>query len=667
MDIFYIGKIVSLALLERDINRKIWRSCFQYLRDIKHNPAKFYDVEIFKILLSKKVTSRLIATTAHVLATLKKRKFNFVFEELQDSFINALTIYNFSQETQGLSNILWSLATLEYRWELLPEKLQTKLLEELEQNCEFFNSQEIANSIWALAHLQLEWIKLPESLQKKLLETIEKLAQKMSSQEVGNSLWALARMDMDWEQLSALLKAKLSLALIQHSLYFNPQEIANVLWAFWNMNVTWNDLHPLAQTHLIIAINANIFKMNAQEVTNLFATLIHLNLIWNQIPHQVQEKLLLALEKQLKFMNATYLTVCMRALARLECQWSLIPEQLKAKLLLALEQNIQDLIALNTTDALWSLAVLGVFWDELSSALQKHLLTALGNHYQTMRIYSLASSMWALARMGACWTPPADAFHKMAQSTDIAPLANFLWALTRFNHNEVNDFELIQKIFDQVSLIGLPAPQEDIKQIVIAFYYFKWQFPKLQFTIEPYDLFLQKEDSRGTSNIQTILIKSINEAATETDILLKEEFLLCGFMVDSFCKKNNIVLEIDGPHHGLRKQQMRDQLQNKLLSQYGYTTLRLKLESFNYLNDEQKMLLIELIAIGIEQNSFAELKLYLEQIKETLKDKGIVDIIPATQKSSNAESMAKIGFYANTIIGKELRICMPLLTSNNSC
>jgi very-short-patch-repair endonuclease len=129
---------------------------------------------------------------------------------------------------QGISNVLWALATCGCTWEQIKD-LQTFLINAIKRNANKFNSQDIANTIWALATFGCTWEQI-KGLQTLLIGAIKRNAPKFIAQAISNVMWALATFGCTWAQIKDL-QTLLIEAIKRNANEFNSQNIANTLWA----------------------------------------------------------------------------------------------------------------------------------------------------------------------------------------------------------------------------------------------------------------------------------------------------------------------------------------------------------------------------------------------------------------------------------------------------
>ena len=102
------------------------------------------------------------AEIAMTFEALAKMEFNFdaLSRSFQDNLFSVIVMHaEVSNElsmgstrfnSQGVSNILWALATMRFSWEQLPDEVQRKLIYAISQTLGEFKPQEIANTLWSL-------------------------------------------------------------------------------------------------------------------------------------------------------------------------------------------------------------------------------------------------------------------------------------------------------------------------------------------------------------------------------------------------------------------------------------------------------------------------------------------------------------------------------------
>ncbi|KAJ1488577.1 RAP domain-containing protein [Baffinella frigidus] len=187
--------------------------------------------------------ARQIASVIHSMARLLSP--NDEREGLLETMQRRATVTAGEFEPQGISMLLWALATMRERADReLLEAMQTRAMTTAGE----FGPQAVANLLWALA-------TMGEKADRKLLETMQSRATatagEFKPQEVSNMLWALATMGerADRKLLNAMQRQATATAG-----EFDPQNVANVLWSLAVMDNIFNKDLTVLVDHLAARI-----------------------------------------------------------------------------------------------------------------------------------------------------------------------------------------------------------------------------------------------------------------------------------------------------------------------------------------------------------------------------------------------------------------------------
>jgi hypothetical protein len=195
------------------INKKICqtRSYFEILRIWNESKAEFNEVNI--------------ATAIH---RLTKSQDKFEFSRLQDDakslldeLINAARQSVSKFTSQGLSNILWALATLGIK-----DRIFHDFANDIEKrNLTSFKPQDFANILWAFATLGIK----DEKLFQEFANEIEKRNKtSFTPQAIANILWAFAILNIKDKRLFESFAKEIENRNLKE---FKVQTISTILWA----------------------------------------------------------------------------------------------------------------------------------------------------------------------------------------------------------------------------------------------------------------------------------------------------------------------------------------------------------------------------------------------------------------------------------------------------
>ncbi len=394
---------------------------------------------------------------------------------------------------------------------------------------------------------------------------------------------------------------------------------------------------------ILKALEKHIIQMEPRGLANTLWALVYLFPSWNSLSYFLRAQLIIAIENKSKNLNTLDLSQCVWSFFRLNVKWEKLPWNLQKLLLEQLSNNVGEMNHQQLLNSFAALVGLGLTSEQLNIVLTNQLVTSLTIHIVEMTPFDMVESLRILVHLGFTWPLLSDSLQKKIFSAlqwnqakiDVHIIPECLWALARLEM--VPNFALkclIRNLLRKYSEKYSPQSVEELRQLLSAFYYFSLFCPGL-ICYSAFDKPLVKQlllDSRA-SKTQHNITAQINAYLSSP---LEEEQLLFCFVVDACLDR--IVVEIDGPFHDSPHQKLIDQFQNKLLSKYGYTTIRVSVKHLEALPDEEGIDALQLLAEAIKKQQFNFSEKYADLFK----------VIPAEQRKQNysAQTLSSIGLMS---------------------
>ncbi len=276
---------------------------------------------------------------------------------------------------QDLANTIWALATLDHP---NAEAFVNKLLVEAEHKLPGFNSQALTNTVWSLATLGHP---NTEAFVNKMLIEAERKLYDFSAQHLANTVWALARLE---HNNNAAFVNKLLFEAERKLQDFSPQQMANTLWALAKLRHP----HAIVATMLVEA-ERKLQSFTSQQMANTvwaLATLGHPN------TKAFVSKLLIEAERKLPGFNSQHLSNTLWALATLKhpnaCAFIIA-------LLHEAERKLPDFKSQELANTSWALAELR-HHDDHFIALVARLALGSNHRFDSKHIGQLIISLACL-------------------------------------------------------------------------------------------------------------------------------------------------------------------------------------------------------------------------------------------------------------------------------
>ena len=511
---------------------------------------------------------------------------------------------------QNIANSLLALNQMGVCWGDLPRVLGEKLWAAVASNAEGFNEQNIANTLLALAQMGVRWGDLSMVLREKLWAAVERNAEGFNAQNIANTLLALDQMGVRWDDLPKALDEKLWAAVASNAKDFNEQNIANTLLALDQMGVRWGDLPRGLDEKLWAAVDRNAEGFNPQNIANTLLALNQMGVRWGDLPRVLGEKLWAAVERNAEGFNEQAIANSLLALDQMGVCWDDLPKALGEKLWAAVDRNAQGFNPQEIANTLLALDQMGVRWDALPGVLGEKLWAAVASNANDFNEQNIANTLLALDQMGVRWGDLSEdlgeklwaAVASNAKNFNEQNIANTLLAYVRMHDGtpqQGGDKELYQKVLRQL----ITSAQSMVQQGVFA----NEEKHQIAQALTWLQAFQGEDYSEGfqsirlpkdatTSRLQKSVVVALR--ALEPQMAIEEEkglgFAGC-MVVDIFIPENNLVIEVDGPHHydkaGRLDQAARQKQQ--LLEKMGFMVQRIVYEHWDNLDQEGKESLLK--------------------------------------------------------------------------
>jgi hypothetical protein len=183
-----------------------------------------------------------------------------LFQAVGDSIVGSDNILS-SFNPQNIANILWSYATLDVQHPALFKKMGDHIVDLNELSS--FNSQELANTVWAYATLDVQH----PALFRKMGDHIRDLHDLSSfkPQDFANILWTYAKARV--EHTNLFKKMGDHIVMLDSLKSFKPQELAIIVWVYAAANELRTDLFESIGT--ATSERGHLESFNAQNLSNI--------------------------------------------------------------------------------------------------------------------------------------------------------------------------------------------------------------------------------------------------------------------------------------------------------------------------------------------------------------------------------------------------------------
>jgi hypothetical protein len=165
-------------------------------------------------------------------------------------------------EPQGISNMLWTYATLKVSNPQLFQVVGDSIVGS-DSFLNDFNSQNIANTVWAYATLDERYPALFKKMGDHIVDLND--LSLFNPQELANILWAYASLDV--QHLAFFKKIGDHILHLNDLSSFKPQNIANIVWAYAKARVKHTNLFKKMGDHIVMLDSLKSF--NSQSLSNI--------------------------------------------------------------------------------------------------------------------------------------------------------------------------------------------------------------------------------------------------------------------------------------------------------------------------------------------------------------------------------------------------------------
>ncbi len=283
------------------------------------------------------------------------------------SIYDMICIVSKSYKSQGISNTLYGLAKMNWRWTDLPSKVTDAIENHLRSKYGLQNMPDysIANIVWSFGQLNALWSVnhkpringyLSTDICIKLANAVQFKCSYMNEQGLSNTLLGLAKMEAKWSYFTLPLKKNIFSSIVALAETMKAQGISNTLWALSSLGVSWNDINQFS----------NISKEFAKTIIKLKNDF-----------------------------NEQSIATCLHALSRMDVQYNQLSEDLKV----TLEEicgNCTKMKPIETANILYGLGKMNCMFSSLPVKTQNALITGVINTCDAMDEQELGNTVWGL-------------------------------------------------------------------------------------------------------------------------------------------------------------------------------------------------------------------------------------------------------------------------------
>lgn len=291
---------------------------------------------------------------------------------------------------QGISNLVWSFATLAFREAVLLEAVALRCVA---VSMRGFNSQGIANLCWAFAKLDFEDEQFVNAIAQQAVHQVVACR----GQELSSIAWAFATWQVyDAPLMSAVVKRTAAAPL-------SCQDMANLCWAFAKLQVRGEELSNMAT-----AVTEKLLRFNTQELASIAWAFAQLH----EAPQLIQEVAVISRQrvKDGETFSAQSMSNLLWSLGKVLVKEEIFMEQMAAMAIPQIAEFTPQALA-NTA---WSFATLSVSSPAVMAATAAAALPKLSG-FSFQGLCNLAWSFGTLAADGPLW----DALWKRLQDMDL--------------------------------------------------------------------------------------------------------------------------------------------------------------------------------------------------------------------------------------------------------
>lgn len=213
-----------------------------------------------------------------------------------------------SMNSQGLSNLCWSLGTLNVKYRNLPGSVKTLLISQILQVSASMNDQSISNILWGLQLMEASWVEdIPLAVQSSLSSSICRVCTKMSPQAIGNTLYAMGKIGVTYRSMTDRLLIAVEVAIRKAASRMVKLDAMQVLQGLVLLDYDWKYLSLQSQESLSMALYKQAKSWtktgprSSIEIATVFYSLMKLGIQWSSVNAQLRAALLIGLQEICNF------------------------------------------------------------------------------------------------------------------------------------------------------------------------------------------------------------------------------------------------------------------------------------------------------------------------------------------------------------------------------
>ena len=105
--------------------------------------------------------------------------------------VDYLDQYMDEASAQGLSNLIWAMGIIEYKYCDIPSEMKHKLLTSVQEKGPDFTDQGLSSLLFGLAKMNVNWMSLQPAIKSTIFSILSRVSLKMSSHATGVTLYSL--------------------------------------------------------------------------------------------------------------------------------------------------------------------------------------------------------------------------------------------------------------------------------------------------------------------------------------------------------------------------------------------------------------------------------------------------------------------------------------------
>ena len=566
--------------------------------------------EVVKRLLavSSSCNSQNFSNTIWALGTMNQRLDDHTLELLLVSY----TCKVHESVPQGMSNVLWAMARLDYSPQSdIFDRIVSELMSRPERE---IKAQDLANATWSLGRLQCKIEE--ENLEKLIMSSVETI-DTFNQQELSLTLWGLARLDY---RLDNALYSKVLDAVGAKCHTFNAQALSTTLWAVGRIGIIPS---PEVLFTITEEVSAKIRTFTPQGLSNVLWSLTSLS--YNPGP-SILRTISLEVSRKSPNISSKNLSSILKSFSILQY----LPEDaIMQKLTESFLKEVEIAVPQSTCQLLWSFASLG-YSPGLDVLDILHLrASTLLDEYTTIH---LANTLWSYSTLSfdpgeSFLSRLVDSFVLQVKEASPQAIANIVWAIASLGYGLKGNQHapILEEVCSRIRR-GNQFSVQELTNIVWAFSVMGmrekkdpnfdqlWQYSldsvategpgrKLAQLFHSKLLLEAQNEESGTNKGRYTLPRSVNSLAEQSwNTVVLKEAILSRFhgqvssslkrlkvahkveqltrnkylSVDILLPDHNLVVEVDGPSHfSMNTLRMSGSTlaRNRLLEHWSYSVI----------------------------------------------------------------------------------------------